>query len=124
MPSISPGHRPVNYYTVNKYSSLSIVNRHEAGRARSCGSISNRSKRFSLVQNVQTRCAGHPPSYSMCNRSFFAESKAAGGWNWTLISPSSEVKDAWSYVSNPTHAFKAYTRTTWDMADLCVLLFY
>jgi hypothetical protein len=101
MSSISTGHKPVNYYTVNKFSAVSIVNGHKAGRSRSCGSISNRRKRFSLIQNVQTRCAAHSPYYYMWNRSSFADSKAAGGWNWTLTSPSSEVKDAYM-PSRPT----------------------
>jgi hypothetical protein len=48
MYSISPGHKPINYYAVHKHSAVSIVNGPEAGLSRSCGSISNRSKRFLL----------------------------------------------------------------------------
>jgi hypothetical protein len=84
-----------------------------------CGSIPSKSKRFSFLQNIQTRSGTHSASYSPDTRGFSVRLKRpkreANHWP-----PSSaKVKNEWNYTSMLPHAFMVWTEKTLHTLPWC-----
>jgi hypothetical protein len=66
--------------------SVGIATSLRAGRQRSVGSISGRTRDVSILHNTQTAFGAHPASYPVGTVGYFFGGKSAGAWSWPLTS--------------------------------------